>query len=82
MKKIAGEYVDSLAGREKYIDRTEGITEAEWEALPVTFGVTTMARLMRCNVRYVQDHAAELGGRKVVGRWLFSKTNVADLLGI
>lgn len=59
-----------------------GISDAEWEALPVTFGAVTMARLLRSNPRYVQDHAHELGGRKLGGRWLFSKPRAAELLGL
>ena len=60
----------------------EGITEAEWEAMPVTFGAETMARLIHSNTRYVQDHAAELGGHKLGGRWIFSKPRAAELLGL
>ena len=66
----------------KFIDRTEGVTEDEWRALPVTFGVTVMARLARTNTRYLQDHAPDFGGRKVAGRWLFSKAGAAELLGL
>lgn len=66
----------------RYIDRTEGVTEDEWRDLPVTFGVTVMARLTRTNTRYLQDHAAEFGGRKVAHRWLFSKASAAELLGL
>lgn len=66
----------------QYIDRTEGITDEEWQALPVTFGVTEMARLARTNWRYVSDHANEFGGRKIANRWLFSKSGAAKLLGI
>lgn len=66
----------------KYIDRTEGLTDEEWRALPVTFGATHMARLARTDERYMQTHAAEFGGRKIAGRWLFSKSEAAKLLGI
>ena len=65
-----------------FINRTEGLSSDEWRELPVTFGITEMARLVRCNWRYVSDHAAELGGHKVAGRWLFSKNAAADLLGL
>lgn len=59
-----------------------GLTEAEWEALPVTFGASTMARIIRTNVRWVQNHPEKLGGRKIASRWIFSKTRVAELLGL
>lgn len=59
-----------------------GLTEAEWEALPVTFDAPTMARVILSNLRYVQNHAKELGGRKVAGRWVFTKTRTAELLGM
>lgn len=62
--------------------RAEGITESEWEALTVTFGVDDMARLIRANKRFVQNHAEELGGYKVAGRWTFSKPKTAELLGL
>lgn len=58
------------------------MTGDEWRELPVTFGINDMARLARCNWRYASDHAAELGGRKIAGRWLFSKSEAAALLGI
>lgn len=61
---------------------TGGITEAEWEALPVTFGASTMARILHTNVRWVQNHPEKLGGRKVAGRWLFSKARVAEFLDL
>lgn len=65
-----------------FIDRTEGMTSDEWRELPVTFGINDMTRLTRSNWRWTSDHAAELGGRKIAGRWLFSKSEVAKLLGI
>ena len=65
-----------------FIDRTEGVSQEEWQALPVTFGATTMARLARTDDRYMQKHAEAFGGRKVAGRWLFSKSEAAKLLGI
>ena len=54
----------------------------EWSTLPVTFNASVMSRVCGCCLRYVQDHAEELGGRKVAGRWLFSKPLVADILGL
>lgn len=72
----------SSLSKNKFIDKTEGMTEEEWRALPVTFGADPMSRLARTNWRWTVDHAAELGGRKIAGRWLFSKSEVAKLLGI
>lgn len=69
-------------GKDTFINRTKGLTNDEWRELPVTFGITEMARLVRCNWRYMSDHAAEFGGRKVAGRWLFSKSEAAKLLGL
>lgn len=54
----------------------------EWEGLPITFDARTMARVLGCCVRYCQDHASELGGRLIGGRWIFSKPRTAALLGI
>ena len=73
---------DSQKDERRFIDRTEGMSEDEWHALPVTFGITAMARLTRTNLRYASDHAADFGGRKIAGRWLFSKTEAAKMLGI
>ena len=58
------------------------LSEYEWSCLPVTFGVEDMARACCASKRWANDHAAELGGRKVAGRWTFSKSKVAKLLGI
>ena len=54
----------------------------EWRELPLTFGAREMARACGCCVRYCQDHATELGGRLIGGRWIFSKSRAAELLGI
>lgn len=58
------------------------LSEHEWSCLPVTFGVEDMARACCASKRWVNDHAAELGGRKLAGRWHFSKSETAKLLGI
>ena len=58
------------------------LTEQEWSAVPFTFDVATMARVLCANPRYVQNHAAELGGIKTAGKWLFSKPRTAQLLGL
>lgn len=62
--------------------KTDGLSAAEWEALPVTFDARTVARVLLSNVRYVQNHAAEFGGCKVGGRWVFSKARISELLGL
>ena len=58
------------------------MTEDEWRELPVTLDRFTVARLMDCTPRYVCDHAEEFGGRKIAGRWLFSKARIAKMLGM
>lgn len=64
------------------VNDSEGVSDSEWKSIPVTFGVQIMARLIHSNKRYVQNHAEELGGRKIGGRWLFSKIRTAELLGM
>ena len=66
----------------KHLNRSNPMSADEWSALPVTFDAAIMSRVCGCCLRYVQDHATELGGRKVAGRWLFSKPVVAELLGL
>lgn len=58
------------------------MTESEWTDVPVTFGSEIAAKVFGCTVRYVQAHAADLGGVKVAGHWVFSKPKTADMLGI
>lgn len=58
------------------------LSEYEWSCLPVSFEVDDMARACCASRRWVSDHAAELGGRKIAGRWRFSKSEVAKMLGI
>jgi hypothetical protein len=36
------------------------------------------ARLLHCTERYVRYRAAELGGRKRAGRWVFSRSQVLE----
>lgn len=60
----------------------QGITQEEWDELPITFRCGTVARIIGSNVRYVQNHPEEFGGVKVAGHWLFSKSQVASLLGL
>lgn len=54
----------------------------EWAQLPITFGGDAVAKVLGVNLRYVQNHAEELGGVKLGGKWLFSKPRVAALVGI
>lgn len=62
--------------------RGSRLSVEEWERLPLTFGVHEMARIIGCGTRYANDHAEELGGRKVGGKWLFTKKGAAGLLGL
>lgn len=58
------------------------MTVEEWEEVPVTFGTEQAASVFGCTLRYVQNHAEELGGVKVAGHWVFSKPKTAAMLGI
>ena len=60
----------------------QGITQEEWDDLPITFGCSTVAHIVGSNVRYVQNHPDEFGGVKVAGRWVFSKSKIASMLSI
>lgn len=60
----------------------QGITQKEWDELPLTFGCTTVAHIIGSNVRYVQNHPKEFGGVKVAAHWLFSKSYIASMLGL
>lgn len=63
-------------------EQAAGLSVAEWEALPVTLDAPTVARAIRSNTRFIQNHAEELGGIKLAGRWIFSKARIAELLGL
>ena len=54
----------------------------EWAQLPVTLDCIQVARALGCCARWVSDHGAEIGGRKVAGRWVFGKGKIAALVGI
>lgn len=58
------------------------MTAEEWDSLPITFGTEEAARAFSCTVRYAQAHAEELGGKRIAGRWVFAKPNVAVMLGL
>lgn len=60
----------------------QGITQEEWDELPITFGCETVARIIGSNIRFVQNHPSEFDGIKVAGHWLFSKSQVASKLGL
>jgi hypothetical protein len=62
--------------------RQQALTEYEWNNLPITLSIDDMARACCTSRRWVSDHAAELGGRKIAGRWMFPKSETAKLLGI
>lgn len=60
----------------------EPLTQREWDRLPISLDVEDMAKACCASKRWVSDHAIELGGRKLAGRWYFSKSETAKLLGI
>lgn len=66
----------------KMCKRVPFITTSEWEKIPFTFDAGTMASILGCGKRFVQDHAKALGGKKFGGRWIFTKPKTAELLGI
>ena len=41
-----------------------------------------MAKIIGCNMRYVQNNAEKLGGIKLAGHWTFFKPRVAQMLGL
>ena len=63
-------------------NKTDGISEKEWEEWPVILFVPDVARLFDSTPRYVNDHAQELGGVKRAGKWVFAKRRIAEQLGI
>ena len=66
----------------KHPTTTNPMSADEWAAVPVVFDAAVMSRVCGYCLRFVQNHAEELGGRKVGGRWLFSKPVVAQLFGL
>lgn len=62
--------------------KNQNVTETEWQSMPITFGTSVLARLLGSDARYVSNHAEELGGRKLAGKWVFSKTKTAELIGL
>lgn len=58
------------------------MTLDEWKKLPILLGVDDVAAVVGARPRWASDHAAELGGRKLVDRWVFSKSDLGKLLGI
>ena len=59
-----------------------GFTMEDWESTPFQIGAPTMAKIVGSNLRWVQNHAKELGGVKLAGRWVFFKPRVAQMLGL
>lgn len=66
----------------KIVKRTDTFTMEEWESTPFQFGPPTMAKIIGCNMRYVQNNAEKLGGIKLAGHWTFFKPRVAQMLGL
>lgn len=53
------------------------LTVLDWVSMPYVFGTKDMARLIGAGRSWTKAHASELGGRKLKGRWVFTKANVA-----
>ena len=66
----------------KRAQRTEPMSEQEWQALPITFGAADAARVLGCCTRYAQAHAEDFGGHLIGGRWIFSKPTIGALVGL
>lgn len=62
--------------------RQEPMTREEWAELPIGLRVPEVARAGRVNERWVQNHAEELGGTIVGGKWMFSKSKIAEKFGL
>ena len=54
----------------------------EWRELPIVLDCIQTARALNCCARWVSDHAPEVGGIKIAGRWKFSKATIGKLVGI
>ena len=63
-------------------EKQEVMSLAEWQALPIGITADEVARAGRMSLRHVQRIAPELGGTLVAGRWLFSKSKIAELFGL
>lgn len=67
----------------KFKDGTDlGLTREEWRELPETFGAPTCARIMGKGQRFITNHGCELGGVKIGGSWIFSKSVLANMLHV
>ena len=60
----------------------ETMSAEAFAKLPIMFGTQPMAAVIGTSPRYVSDHGEELGGVRVGGKWLFSKSQVARRYGI
>lgn len=52
--------------------------KAQGTAMP-TLGVGEVAALLGTNRRWVQRHAADLGGQRIANRWLFNERDIAKV---
>ena len=75
-------HVDGTRGMPKVAKDIKPMSASEWNSLPVTFGCDVAARLYLASPRYVSDHAEEFGGRMIAGKWHFTKSRVAEILGL
>lgn len=60
----------------------EPMTEQEIKSLPLHIYPRDVARILNCNLRFVQDNAEKFGGVKLGGRWTFFKPVVLSKLGL
>ena len=72
-----------LRGLEVCMSRMcEGMTRQEWDSLPMTIGGKQVARVLCSNERYINRHYTDFGGKRIAGKYLYSKQYIADILGI
>jgi hypothetical protein len=76
LEQEAAQVVDSVAGNAEFREA------ASVSALSTDDRITTVeaAAMLQCTPRTVRNHAADLSGRQVAGRWVFSRAAVAAQL--
>ena len=60
----------------------EPMSREEWEKLPIGLTADEVARAGRMSLRHVQRIAPELDGVIVGGKWMFSKSKIAEKFGL
>lgn len=66
----------------KAFAQKDRVSVDEWRALPITFDTPTAERVYGCNARYLIRNHSQYGGVRVAGKWSWSKSKAAQVLGI